>query len=409
VKRSGLFLFLSLLVVLAGCGGYNAPSATANTSHIAERVFLSNEATNVLDLIDASKDEFSTFTDNNTGQISNFTIALTAGPTSMLETTDKKTILVYLSVTKALSIVDTTTESQVGTLVFPDSVTSLAMAANGTKAYAAIPTAVCSGSAITGAVEVVSLSTAKITACVPVAAARSLVLSHDGKTLLVFAQDTNTAIFVDSTSLAVTAIDPTGTVLDRPVSAVFAADDSTAYIMSCGAECGGVQAAVVPWARSNNALGTPAPVPAAHEALLDSGNLFVAGSDPILGGRLTVLSTSGLSTTKGPFAISDGVHDTALLYKGQLFIGARACADTVHGCLSIYDTASGKIAFSAVSPNSNTAPGGDDVTGMEAIPGRSVVYVCEGGALRIYDTTTDALQPKQITIPGNIVDAREVF
>jgi hypothetical protein len=46
---------------------------------------------------------------------------------------------------------------------------------------------------------------------------------------------------------------------------------------------------------------------------------------------------------------------------------------------------------------------------MEAIPGRSVVYVCEGGALRIYDTTTDALQSNQITIPGNIVDAREVF
>ena len=409
MKPSGLLLFLSLLVVLAGCGGYNAPSATANTSHIAKRVFLSNESVNALDLIDASIDQFSTFTNSTTGQISNFTIPLTAGPTSMLETADKKTILVYLSVTKALSIVDTTTESQVGSVVFPDSVTSLAMAADGTKAYAAIPTAACSGSAITGAVEVISVSTAKITACVPVAAARSLVLSHDGKTLLVFVQDTNTAIFVDSTSLAATAIDPTGTVLDRPASAVFAADDSTAYIMSCGAECGGVQAAVVPWARSTNALGTPAPVPAAREALLDSGNLFIAGSDPILGGRLTVLSTGSLSVTKGPFAISDGVHDTELLYKDQLFIGARACADTVHGCLSIYDTASGKIAFSAVSPNSNTAPGGDDVTGMEAIPGRSAVYVCEGGALRIYDTTTDALQSKQITIPGNIVDAREVF
>lgn len=410
MKRSGFLLSLLLLAILAGCGGYNAPSSTANTSHIAKRVFLSNESTSVLDLIDASVDQFSSFTDNTTGQISNFTIALTAGPTSMLETADKKTILIYLSVTKALSVVDTTTESQVVSVALPDSATSIALAADGTKAYAAIPTTACAGSAVVGAVEVLTLSTGKLSNCVPVAGARSIVLSHDSKTLLVFAQDTNVAAFVDATAQTATAINPTGTVLDRPVSAVFTADDSTAYIMSCGSECGGVQASVVPWSRSTNVLDTPAPVAAAREALLDSGNLYVAGSDPNLGGQLTVLSANALSVAKGPFPISDGVHNTVLLYMGQLFIGARACADTVHGCLSIYNTTNGNITFSAISPNpSNTAPGGDDVTGMQAIPGRSVVYVCEGGALRIYNTGSDALQSNQLTIPGNIVNALEVF
>lgn len=410
MKRSGLLLSLFPLVVLAGCGGYSAPSSTANTSHIAKRVFLSNSTANALDIIDASIDQFTTFTDQNTGQISNFTIALTAGPTSMVETTDKSIILVYLSATTSFSIIDTTTESQAASVLLPGSATGIALAADGSRAFAAIPTTECSGSTITGALEVVSASTAKITNCVPVAGARSIVLSHDGKTMLVFAQDTNIATFIDLTSFTATAINPSGTVLDRPVSGVFAADDSTAYIVSCGAECGGTQASLTTWARGSNTLGVPAPVPAAHEALLDSGNLYVAGSDPNLGGQLTVLSASNLAMTKGPFAISDGVHDTALLYMGQLFVGGRACADTVHGCLSIYNTSSGKISFSAISPNpSATAPGGDDVTGLQAIPGRSVVYVCEGGSVRIYDTTTDSLQSNQLAIPGNIVNAIEVF
>lgn len=410
MTRSGLLLFLSFLVILAGCGGYSAPSSTANTSHIAKRVFLSNQTVNSLDIIDASIDQFTTFTDQNTGQISNFTIPLTAGPTSMVETADKSKILVYLSGTTSFSVVDTTTESQAASVVLPGAATGIALASDGSKAFAAIPTIACSGSVITGAVEVVSGSTAKITNCVPVAGARSIVLSHDGKTMLVFAQDTNIATFIDLTSFAATAINPAGTVLDRPVSAVFTPDDSSAYIVSCGSECGGVQASVTTWARGSNTLGVPVPVPAAREALLDSGNLYVAGSDPNLGGQLSVLSASSLAITKGPFAISDGVHDTALLYMGQLFVGARACADTVHGCLSIYNTSNNKVTFSAVSPNpSATAPGGDDVTGLEAIPGRSVVYVCEGGSLRIYDTSTDTLQSKQLDIPGNIVNAIEVF
>ena len=104
--------------------------------------------------------------------------------------------------------------------------------------------------------------------------------------------------------------------------------------------------------------------------------------------------------------ISDGIHDTiALGSNNQLFIGARACGNVVHGCLSIYNTSTGAVAFSAPV----TAPAGDDVTGIEPIPGRNVVYVCEGGELRIYDTTTAALTANQSDIIGKAVDVRAIF
>jgi hypothetical protein len=37
-----------------------------------------------------------------------------------------------------------------------------------------------------------------------------------------------------------------------------------------------------------------------------------------------------------------------------------------------------------------------------------VVYVTEGGELRIYDTTTDALQATQINIIGQAIDVKLV-
>ena len=56
----------------------------------------------------------------------------------------------------------------------------------------------------------------------------------------------------------------------------------------------------------------------------------------------------------------------------------------------------------------NSAAGSGDVTGLQPIDGRSVVYVVEGGELVIWDTTTDAPLPanKQVDIVGQAFDAR---
>ena len=162
---------------------------------------------------------------------------------------------------------------------------------------------------------------------------------------------------------------------------------------------------------SSKTLGSSASVAAAREGLLSGTKLYVAGTVPPVspGGspQGTVEPVDTATLTAGASAvISDGIHETiALGSNNQLFIGARACSNVVHGCLSIYNTSTGAVAFSAPV----TAPAGDDITGIEPIPGRNVVYVCEGGELRIYDTTTAALTANQSDIIGKAVDVRAIF
>jgi len=108
-----------------------------------------------------------------------------------------------------------------------------------------------------------------------------------------------------------------------------------------------------------------------------------------------------------PATITDGRHDRMEMgANGQLFIGARNCTNVnlpsdVRGCLSIVNT-TGSISQSSVV----AAPDNGDVTGIAPIPRRNVVYVCEGGVLRIYDTTPNKLQSAQISIIGQPIDVK---
>ena len=85
---------------------------------------------------------------------------------------------------------------------------------------------------------------------------------------------------------------------------------------------------------------------------------------------------------------------------GQLFVGARFCTA---GCLSIFDTTKSSVILPSLT---------GDVTGIEPIPSRSVVYVCQGGLLRVYDTTTDQLEKiktfGQPDIIGQAIDVKVV-
>jgi hypothetical protein len=50
-----------------------------------------------------------------------------------------------------------------------------------------------------------------------------------------------------------------------------------------------------------------------------------------------------------------------------------------------------------------------DVTGIAPIPKRNVVYVIEGGELRIFDTTTSAPSTtKFLDIVGKAIDVKEI-
>ena len=115
-----------------------------------------------------------------------------------------------------------------------------------------------------------------------------------------------------------------------------------------------------------------------------------------------------MSVTKSRIVITDGFHNRmALASNGQLFVGANTCTeivpvvdgDEVRGCLSIYDTQTGNVVI---------PPDNGDVTGIQPIAGRHVVYLAQGGELRIYDTTTDKVQKTQIDISGDVIDVKTV-
>ena len=137
----------------------------------------------------------------------------------------------------------------------------------------------------------------------------------------------------------------------------------------------------------------------ATTGLLSGSNLYVAGTPPNAPcdsgtaakacGRLSVIDTGSMTVTSSAI-ITDGRHSRMEISKnGQLFVGAHDCTNInvlngeVRGCLSIFNVNSSTV---VVPPQTG------DVTGIQPITGRTVVYVVQNGGLGIYDTTTDKLQ-----------------
>ena len=82
--------------------------------------------------------------------------------------------------------------------------------------------------------------------------------------------------------------------------------------------------------------------------------------------------------------ISGGFHSLMMLAGGKVWVGAQNCGANA-GCLSIYNTTDQSV---TVDNPTGTASSKGDVTGMYPVGGRNVVYIAEGGELRVYDTGT---------------------
>src|SRR5581483_6051346 len=223
-----------------------------------------------------------------------------------------------------------------------------------------------------------------------------LVLSNNGGKLLVFPDPRagiDTVTVIDTGSKAVTA---TIGGFSRPVFGVFTSDDTKAYIMNCGPECGGAAAdangntsvSVLDMTANPPAITQSVVVSAATVGLLNGGSLYVAGTPPgadcagsppgLTCGRRNVVNTSNLTVSTTGVVISDGFHDRMVsTSNNRVYIGARTCTNiqasssaSARGCLSIFNTSSN----TAVVP-----PTFGDVTGIAPIMGRDVVYVVQQG------------------------------
>jgi hypothetical protein len=277
---------------------------------------------------------------------------------------------------------------------------------------------------------VLNLQSGGILAAIPVPGAHFVICSPDGNHVLVFSDNSDT-VTVISTILIGTTTDPRSyiTGFDRPVWGIFT-NSAAAYVFNCGAQCGGKSAGV---SVLNLGASTPAsttPVAAATYGLLNGSTLYVAGTAPAnppgtntcagqttaatTCGTLSIVNTSSMAVT-GTAVITDGYHDRMQLSQnGQLYIGSHSCTNIsipggeVRGCLSIYNTNSP----SAVIPQNN-----GDVTGIQQITGRDIVYLVQNGGLQIYDTDTNKLQVTsgdtqnnngQVDIVGQLYDVKLV-
>ena len=378
---------LLLITTQPGCGGGSgAPSG------LDQRVFVSIQNPGVssqgftnspLEIIDGSKDQISSST---------VTLAAVAPAPALMIPGPSNTTVVYDASDNDIAVIDNNKEALItaettgctastGCIpILPGATQSIAASSDGKFVYAAIRTisqvsivALTAGPPIT--VTNIPATPSNCTAnnnCLP--GAHRVVLSHNNAKLLVFNEDLNQLEVVNTADNSTATISGAG--LDHPSYGVFSSDDSKAYILNCGPECGGTQASVSVLDMTALTVGQTVNVDAATIGTADGTNLYVAGSNPASpgAGSATILPLSGLTGGK-QVKIGDGFHQVITVFQNKVMIGARTCST---GCLSLVDPSGGTAIVDQ--------PKGD-VTAITGIPTRTVFYAAEGGQVRVYDVS----------------------
>jgi hypothetical protein len=439
LKQSALAILLlaAVSVALVSCGSNYNPTATgtapiANPATIKVHVFVSNplfpastSTAPVLNIVDGQRDLISP----NVVSVG----STSPMPGMMVLFPNKRFTLVFSASNNAIAVVNNAnlavaqgSGGMASTVTLPGFTESLVVAPDNVTGFAAVPNAPVTGES-PGLVNALDLSADSISASIPVAGAHYLVQSHNGNRILVFGSSPNTVTVLTPSAVG-TSTDPRfdvqSSLFDHPVWGVFNSDDSTAYILSCGPECGGTTASITALDMNSNLPGASIPVDAGTTGLMSGNILYIAGTKPgantCAGSATATLATTcgevsavdlGAMSVTATAIIADGYHNHMELgANNQLFIGARTCTNIkvassgnnpgeVRGCLSIYDIGKSSV----VVP-----PQVGDVTGIQPINRRSVVYVAQNGNLSIYDTTTDKLQTTQVDIIGQAVDVKEI-
>jgi hypothetical protein len=436
------FLFpvivLAASAALISCG--NSSGSGTRTSGIAYRAFVSNPVGGSINIVNAQTDLRAT----SVGPISAATT-----PGLMVVTPNRGETLVFsgygtASPDNELSVISNAKESTAGQTKLPGSTESIVVSPDSSTAYVAVPQAPVVEQS-PGIIEVLSLTGQNPPTLmdeIPIPSVQYLAMNNGGGQILAFSPNSDSIAVVTLSNLGTG--NPVVTYVggfDRPVQAFFTSDDTTAFVVNCGAECGGTQAGVQQLDLTTNTLGpyVPACIPVPNSnpaqcagpaagsfALVNGSTMYLAGTPYANGqpsqpctGQTTAAQTCGLLFTidlsnlgvpstavTGSVVITDGYHNRmAMGDNGQLFIGARTCTEIippnpppvgaeVRGCLSIYNTlttAAGNVpAGGVVIP-----PANGDVTGLQPIATRDVIYVVQGypspgGSLYIYCAAIDS-------------------
>lgn len=220
---------------------------------------------------------------------------------------------------------------------------------------------------------------------------------------------------------------------DHPVKAVWSSDGSTAYILSCGPECGGTTAGytrvpiapmiflegqwsgLLPTASALPGLTVPIPGGASN-ALVDGSTMYLVGQEAqsvggqtLFGGHLTVVNLAN-NTISNSAAISDGTPGAMSRIleadDNTLWIAMTGCTTGVryatnpnsgYGCLTMYNTSKNTVTL--------LEPYIGDATGIAAVTGLHKIYAAEGGQVYIYSTTDGtSIDNQYVTVTGTAYD-----
>jgi hypothetical protein len=220
---------------------------------------------------------------------------------------------------------------------------------------------------------------------------------------------------------------------DHPIKAVFSADGSTAYILSCGPECGGTTASYTPVpiapmlflaGQYSGLLPTTSALASAKvsipggatNALVSSTTMYLVGQSAhsisgqtLFGGNLTVVNLAN-NTVTSTAAISDGTPGAmSRMVEGDdntLWIAMTGCTTGVryatnpatgYGCLTMYNTSTNKVVL--------LEPYIGDATGIAAVTGLHKLYAAEGGQVYIYSTVDgSSINNEFVTVTGTAYD-----
>lgn len=397
LTRLALFVLAMIVIVaLAACGG----SPAAPISGLQHRAFISNQYAGVLQIVD-TQDDMTNFTGqsvNTAGQLVQgqaVSISVSTSVTFEVLSPDATETLVYDPSSDTLYLIDNASESISGTLPLASPTSMALFSPDGTKVYVPEPNAAVSGGGRNGLVQVWDVASQTNTANLTVAAARYVAISPNGQYLLVFSDNSDSVVSIDTTTSTVTYVNIPG--FARPVNAFFTSDSNTAYVISCGPECGSSGAASVSELNiPTQTITATVPVGGASVGLLNGTTLYVAGS-PVPPGTSSTFDAVNIGNmtrlTANSVPIGDGFHTTMALAKNnKLYIGATTCSNTTTGCLSVVDV-------SANTADPPLPPRGA-ITGLLAIGGRNVVYAIEGGYVDVYNTTNDTLIPNELQFTG---------
>lgn len=396
------------LLAIASCGGSNGNTSVTtpngNTVNnpsgtLKNRAYISNQYSGNLQIVDSANDTTAFYNSSNTNtsttnQIVDLSVNIAVGVSStfLARSPSGAMTAVYDPSSLTVSFVDNSTQVDNATITLPAWAAMEVFSPDSNTLY--VPT----GNA--NAIQVISVTNSAISTTYNLYSVRWIALNPAGTVLLAFADNFDSMYLLNLSATTITPVAIPG--FSRPVNAFFSADGNTAYVLNCGNQCGGsAPPSVAEFNVTAQTITTTVQVGGATVGLLNSNNLYVAGYGGGANGTVDFIDVSTMTrTTANSILINDGQQWKMGLNNGKLYIGAKTCQNTVTGCLSV-------VNVSTQTADAPLPPRGP-VTGMQSIPNRSTMYVIEGGVLDIYDTTTDQLQPLQLSFRGALYDVVQI-